>query len=77
MDSSSILIVGGGSTGQAFGLALSKGGAAVSYLVRPAQAKAAREGFQLYRLRRFRAPTGERLVPDHVFDTIAGAERGR
>jgi Ketopantoate reductase PanE/ApbA len=77
MDISSVLIVGGGSTGQAFGLALSKGGAAVSYLVRPAQTNAAREGFQLYRLRRFRAPVGERLVPDHVFDNTAGAERTR
>jgi hypothetical protein len=77
MDISSILIVGGGSTGQAFGLALSKGGAAVSYVVRPAQAKAAREGFQLYRLRRLRAPARERLVPDHVLDNVTGLQRTR
>jgi 2-dehydropantoate 2-reductase len=37
-----VLIVGAGALGQVFGLYLTRGGASVSYVVRPAQAALAR-----------------------------------
>lgn len=69
------LIVGGGAIGQVYGQSLARGGMQVSYLVRPGQESVAQAGFTLHRLRRFRAPATEHLVPAQVF-TSAAAVRG-
>ncbi len=45
-----VLIVGAGAIGQVFGVHFQRGGADVSFLVRPKYAEAARAGFTLYRL---------------------------
>ncbi|NCG19005.1 MAG: hypothetical protein GWP91_08340 [Rhodobacterales bacterium] len=45
-----VLIVGAGAIGQVFGVHFQRGGAEVSFLVRPKYAEAARAGFTLYRL---------------------------
>ena len=46
------LIVGAGAVGQVFGHHLARGGAEVTFLVKPAHAEAARAGFTLYHLPR-------------------------
>lgn len=51
---SSILIVGAGSVGQVFGRHLQLGGAAVTFLVRPAHRDVVARGFELYPLREWR-----------------------
>jgi Ketopantoate reductase PanE/ApbA len=48
MSSLRALVVGAGAVGQAYGQHLRKGGAQVSFLVKPKHAEAARHGFTLY-----------------------------
>jgi 2-dehydropantoate 2-reductase len=50
-----VLIVGAGSVGQVFGYHLFRGGAQVTFLVRPAHRAQVAEGFALYPLNRYRA----------------------
>lgn len=45
-----ILVVGGGAVGQTFGYHLARGGAEVSFLLKPAHAGGAQEGYTLYDL---------------------------
>jgi ketopantoate reductase len=51
-----VLVVGAGAVGQVYGHALAKGGARVTYLVKPKHADEARRGFVLYPLNRGRTP---------------------
>jgi hypothetical protein len=48
-----VLVVGAGAIGQVFGYAFSRGGAEVSFLMRPKYAEAARSGFALYPMNRW------------------------
>jgi ketopantoate reductase len=66
-----VLIVGGGALGQVYGQTLARGGAPVSYLVKPGQEVAARSGFTVHRLRRLGGPATERLVPAQVLTSPA------
>ncbi|MEV6106999.1 hypothetical protein AB0M28_20115 [Streptomyces sp. NPDC051940] len=66
-----ILMVGAGALGQVFGLWLAKGGATVSYLVKPGRGGWPEEGRTVFRLRSGRKPVVERLRPDRVLDDPA------
>ena len=55
------LLIGAGAVGQTFGHHLARGGADVTFLVRPQYAEAARRGFDLHRLGALRRPRHERL----------------
>ncbi len=46
-----VLVVGAGAVGQVYGLYLRRGGARVSFLVKPAHAAWCQRGFALHRLR--------------------------
>ncbi|WP_063127639.1 ketopantoate reductase family protein [Nocardia fusca] len=61
-----ILVVGDGALGQVFGLRLARGGADVTYLVKPERAGWGGPGRTLYRLRRFGGPVAEQLRPEGV-----------
>ena len=51
-----VLVVGAGAVGQVYGHALARGGARVTFLVKPKHVEEARRGFVLYELNRGRAP---------------------
>ncbi|MFF1699585.1 ketopantoate reductase family protein [Streptomyces sp. NPDC058257] len=61
-----VLVIGAGALGQVFGLWLARGGASVTYLVRPGREGWEREGRTLFRLRRLGGPVAERLRPAAV-----------
>lgn len=65
-----VLIVGAGALGQVFGHHLAKGGAAVSYLVKPGQVAQARRGFRLYRLEKAHRPVAETFAPRSIYGAI-------
>lgn len=65
-----ILIVGAGAVGQVYGHFLQRGGAEVSYLVKPNHVEECRTGFTLYRCRRNGLGAGEHFKPEHVFSDI-------
>lgn len=65
-----ILIVGAGTVGQVYGHFLQRGGAEVSFLVKPVHAEECARGFNVYRCRRNGLGAGERYVPAHVFTEI-------
>lgn len=65
-----ILIVGAGAVGQVYGHYLQRGGAEVSYLVKPVHAEECMRGFTVYRSRRNGLGAGEHFRPAHVFVDI-------
>src|SRR4051812_37346197 len=67
-----ILVVGAGSIGQVYAHHLRRGGAEVSFLVKPRHAEEARRGFELVQLRG-RAPV--RLDGIQVFTAARGLPR--
>lgn len=60
-----VLIVGAGAVGQVFGHHLARGGAEVSFLVKPKYAEDCRRGFTLYPLDR-KPPRPQRFTPSGV-----------
>ncbi len=54
-----VLVVGAGAVGQAYGHCLARGGAALTFLVKPKHAAAARGGFSVYPLNQRAARRGE------------------
>jgi 2-dehydropantoate 2-reductase len=66
------LIVGAGAVGQVFGHHLARGGAEVTFLVKPKYAEECRRGFTLYPLDR-KPPIAERFTGFHVFTTSGDA----
>ena len=67
-----VLVVGAGAVGQVYGLHLRRGGARVSFLVKPAHAAWCQQGFALHRLRSRRVTETDRLDDIEVL-TDAGA----
>ncbi|MFC4127360.1 ketopantoate reductase family protein [Nocardia rhizosphaerae] len=62
-----VLIVGAGALGQVYGADLARGGAAVSYLVKPGQAERVRGGMTVERLRRWRPDAATTVEPARVY----------
>ncbi|MEV7421438.1 MULTISPECIES: ketopantoate reductase family protein [unclassified Streptomyces] len=69
-----VLMVGAGALGQVFGLWLTRGGASVTYLVRPGREEWGEDGRTLFRLRRLGRPVAGRLRPDAVRTETVCAE---
>lgn len=65
-----ILIVGAGAVGQVYGHYLQRGGAMVSFLVKPQNAASCEAGFTIYRCRRGGLGVGERYEAQHVFTDV-------
>lgn len=65
-----VLIVGAGAVGQVYGHFLQRGGAEVSYLVKPSHYEECVDGFTIYRCRRNGLGAGEHFVPVHVLTDI-------
>ena len=65
-----VLIVGAGCVGQVFGYHLARGGARVSFLVRPQYRDALARGYTLSRLRLGRGPRSLRAEPAPLFDGV-------
>ncbi len=72
-----ILLVGAGAVGQYYGLCLQRGGAEVSFLVRPKYKAEVQEGLTLYRIAGKRRRTPETFVPGAVYGRFAELEQER
>lgn len=72
-----VLIVGAGAVGQVYGDILARGGAEVGFLVKPAHAGDAQEGFPLHELRLWRRPDSSVFVPHAVFSGLHEAAMER
>lgn len=70
LESPAVLIVGAGCVGQVFGYHLARGGARVSFLVRPKYREALTQGYALWRLRLGRDPHALRAAPAPLFDSV-------
>ncbi|HEX6243393.1 MAG TPA: 2-dehydropantoate 2-reductase N-terminal domain-containing protein [Polyangiales bacterium] len=68
--SPAVLIVGAGCVGQVFGYHLARGGAQVSFLVRPKYREALTSGYALQRLRLGRSARSLRVAPLPLFDQL-------
>jgi len=66
-------MVGAGAVGQVYGLHLRRGGARVSFLVKPSHAAWCQRGFELHRLRSRRATETERMDDVEVLTDAASA----
>jgi 2-dehydropantoate 2-reductase len=64
-----VLIVGAGAVGASFAAALQRGGARVSFFVRPGRVEQVREGLTLHELRLARAPRSHVLHAHEVLST--------
>lgn len=72
-----ILVVGAGAVGQVYGYHLQRGGARVSFLVRPGSSVPREGGFTLYPLRSRYERTPVTFHPERVIDSFAEVARGR
>ncbi|MCB9730448.1 MAG: ketopantoate reductase [Deltaproteobacteria bacterium] len=72
-----VLLVGAGAVGQVYGETLARGGAEVGFLVKPAHAGEAQDGYALHALRTWRRPRSSVFVPDAVFTQLGEAAQER
>jgi hypothetical protein len=72
-----VLIVGAGAVGQVYGDTLARGGAEVGFLVKPAHAGEAQDGYRLHELRLWRSPDSSVFVPHAVFSGLREAAMER
>ncbi|MEZ4265685.1 MAG: 2-dehydropantoate 2-reductase N-terminal domain-containing protein [Myxococcota bacterium] len=72
-----VLIVGAGAVGQVYGDILARGGAEVGFLVKPAHAGEAQDGYRLHELRLWRKPESSVFVPHAVFSGLREAAMER
>ena len=72
-----VLLIGAGAVGQCYGLALQRGGAHVSFLVRPKYKSEVQEGLILYKIEGKRGRKAESFTPDAVYGSYAELEDAR